>query len=106
MATKFEMITTLTLTNDPLVRERLRAKLAQYEQRLAGLTPDKDPDSAYKLHLLKELLEKGTVDVLRFLPELQKRFGWHIERYFTNAVFVISGYNGNDVTGLTGGRGF
>ncbi len=95
----------IVLTADADQKAKLQRKLAEYETRVAFTPPEADPHSHYKLCVLKELLEKGFVNVGEFRNLLAEQFGWSFERSYYDAVSIIAGYNANDLSHISGGTG-
>ncbi len=106
-----------TLPEDPARRSMLEAKLNEYHQRMRDDRLQSDgyfTDTPYKALLLQEVLEKGRMDIDRYLdvhPDLlshivtatQAPMGFLRDSYrhyehFLNAAFVIADYC------LTGGK--
>lgn len=105
-----ERLMTIKLNPDPEIQQKLKSKLADYEARLdARIAEGKynDMDTAFKAILLKELLEKGLLDVDSIhekyfsipRPESHKDDFW-------NALNVIEQYNKGTTEQLQGGTGF
>ena len=90
----------IVLTKDPVQQDKLRRKLAEYEGRLSGKEPQVDPDATYKFRILRELLEKGSIDVAAFAVTISEEFGWHHRSVFNNAAAVIAAYNENALDSL------
>lgn len=95
----------ILLSSDAELQAKLRRKLAEYGTRLAGKTPDADPDTTYKFRVLRELLEKGSVDVLALAVTLSEELGWHNRWLFNNAAKVVAAYNADDTSLLVGSSG-
>jgi len=99
------VIERLELTTDTDQQDKLRRKLEEYAARLTlHHAPRVDLGTFYKHLLLKELLEKGVVDVfaIRSVEENEGMFHAHS---FDQAVQIIWAYNSNDTALLRGGTG-
>ena len=90
----------IALTKDADQQGNLRRKLAEYEGRLSGKEPQVDPDATYKFRILRELLDKGSIDVAAFAVTISEELGWHDRRLFNNAAAVIAAYNDNALDSL------
>lgn len=92
----------ITLSTDAALQAKLRAKLAEYQARFTA--DPHDLDALYKGRLLHDLLRDGVLDTEGIEKEYAP-YPQHDRKLFKNAVNVISVYNGNDQTTLSGGTG-
>lgn len=95
----------IVLTSDPEQKARLQRKLKEYDGRLEFQAPEVDLHATYKQRILKELLEKGSVDAAVVAARLESEIGVSDGRAFSEALHIIAGYNANDLSKIRGGTG-
>lgn len=98
-----EMNNNFSLSQDPLIQQRLRAKLAYYQSKMDSgqLTGEEYSDTYHKYSVLNELLEAGQIDG----RELKKRFSAELgdkynESDCNNALGVMFQYNAGTIAKL------
>lgn len=105
---KEESKNSIELPKDEVVVQKLRDKLAEYNERLmkSFKAPEAEMDTVCKIEVLKTLLEEGVVDIPALEHKMEEEYGTGFsERAFMNACGVIEDYTKTGGAHLYGGTG-
>ena len=99
-------VITLDLEDTALVA-RLKAKAEEYKERLAAnpySAPEQMAGTTYRLRLLEELLEHGTIDTWDLSRTINSEMGWIRSDRFDNACGVVTDYIETGGANTIGGK--
>jgi hypothetical protein len=97
----------ITLSSDPKSIQQLKLKLLEYNNRLDHYKPPEAQMSPIcKIAVLSRLLEKGHLNTLELMAEMEKTYGSGFNKgYFLRACAVIEDYCLTGGANLNGGTG-
>lgn len=99
-----EMHNNFDLSQDPIIQQRLRAKLEYYQVRMDSkkISEEDRRDTYFKHLVLNELLESGRIDGRALRQKLSEKLGAVFSEHdFNNALGVVFQYNAGTIAKLT-----